>query len=265
MTNHIPLRDRTALATALLVLLPLFAAPSGAAPLSITDGVATLTVDDVHGGMEDFVLAGVDHLWEANYYYRTAAMGLELPLVGPTTSAVTSVLATGATEITVLGATADFDFELVYALSSTGALISTLDLTNTTGGTLGLSLFNYQDWDVGGTWAGDSIGWNGTSVTQSEGGVQLTIAPFQTPDAVEASTYATLLTDLSDGDVDDLVDGSGLPFGPGDGTFALQFDLSLPDGDVATLAYAVPEPSTGALAMLGLAALARSGSHRARC
>jgi uncharacterized protein (TIGR03382 family) len=247
---------RNLLRTALLALLAL---PAAAA--TISDGIATLNVSDTSGAMLNFVTGGTDHLYEGNYYFRTPSMGLEEALVGSGTTSVTSVTVTSPTEITVLGGTADFDFELTYALSGSGILVPSLELTNTTGSQLDLALFSYQDWDVDGSFTDDTVVWDGSRIIQSEI-TPLYITPFQTPDAVEASVYSTLYDELEDGNVDNLTDGAGLPFGPGDGTFVFQFDLSLAPTGTTTIVYAVPEPSSGALATLGLLALAWLGRNR---
>ena len=249
---------RSLLRTALLALLAL---PAAAA--TINDGIATLFVSDASGAMLNYVTGGTDHLYEANYYYRTTAMSLEEVLVGGGTSSVTSVTVTTPTEITVLGSTADFDFTLTYGLDGSGLLVPSIELTNTSGSQLDLSLFSYQDWDLDGSFTGDTVVWNGSQIIQSEI-TPLYITPFQTPDAVEASVYSTLYDQLEDGGVDNLTDGAGLPYGPGDGTFAFQFDLSLAPAASTTIAYAVPEPSSGALATLGLLALAWLGRDRRR-
>ena len=87
-------------------------------------GVATLFVSDATGAMLDFEFGGSDHLYEANYYYRTTSMSLEEVLVGVGTSSVASVTVTSPTEITVDGSTSDFDFTLIYALDGLGMLVN---------------------------------------------------------------------------------------------------------------------------------------------
>jgi hypothetical protein len=239
------------------------AAPAGAA--SVSDGVASITVHDNFGDVTNYVLGGVDHLFEAEYYFRTASMTSEDALTGANSPYVNNVVANALTNsITVTGATADFDFTMVYSLNGAGLMVPTLDITNTSGSALDITLFNYQDWDVNGSAGGDTITWNGSNILVSDGTTQIGVLPFQTPDAVMATGFPTLRNALRNGAVTTLTDGAGLPFGPGDGTFAFEFALSLVADETASLAYAVPEPSTGVLGIMGLAILAWSSRRRRR-
>lgn len=241
-----------------LVLL-LLALPAGA--VRINDGVAALTVSNNSGEMYNYRSGGRDQLYQALYYYRTGGMTQEQVLVGPGTTSVTQVSRTGPTEITVLGSTPTFDYTLIYRLNGNGGLSPSIELTNTSGASLDLTLFSYQDWDVDNSPAGDSITWDGSTMLQSDGATGIAINPAQTPDAVQAAPYATLLNSLDDGGITNL-DGTGLPFGPGDGTFAFQFDLTLLPNQSTSIIYSVPEPSSAALAMLGLVTLAWWGRDR---
>ena len=269
-----PLLTRTRHVLLFLALtLGLLSLPAGAA--TIDDGVATLVVSDTHGGATDYIRDGADHLFQADYYYRTPSMTQEGRMTGFGSSLVSSVVADDvANEITVQGSLSGvFDFTLTYSLSGSGLLVPSLDIVNLdTVNPLDLTLFSYHDWDVDGSFNGDSVSWNGVDMVQSDSTI-LSIRPFTTPDAVEAgpfnppgpsSSNPSIRDRLRDGDVDDLVDGAGLPFGPGDGTFAFQYLLSLAPGATTTIIYSVPEPSTGALAALGLIGLAWVGRDRRR-
>ena len=251
------------------LLASLLALPAGAA--TISDGVASLFVNDTDGGARDYVRGGDDHLFQADYYYRTDSMTQEGRMTGFGTSLVTSVVGDDVADtITVDGSlTGVFDFTLVYRLNGSGLLVPELTITNLdTVNPLNLTLFSYHDWDVDGSFGNDDITWTGTEISQSET-TDLRIRPFQTPDAVEVGPFnppgatPSIRDRLRDGDVDNLVDGAGLPFPTGDGTFAFQFDLTIaPDSD-SIIVYTVPEPSTGALAALGLIGLAWIGRKRA--
>lgn len=257
MTPHLPLRlcrAAVVLATVCCFALPVWSA-------TINDGVTAITVSDTHGGVTDFVTGGSDHLFQADYYFRTGSMSAEDMMTGVNSTYIQSVTASG-NDITVVGSTSEFDFTLVYGLDGSGRMVPTLDITNTSGAQLDLTLFNYQDWDVNGTAGGDTITWNGSLLTVSQGTTDIGITPFSSPDAVEASGWPILRNSLRDGSPTTLTDGAGLPFGPGDGTFAFQFDLSLAAGGSTTIIYTVPEPSTGLLGGLGLAGLAWSSRRR---
>jgi hypothetical protein len=252
---------RIALTAALLALI---AIPAGAAPLSISDGTATVTADDAHGGLSNFVLGGLDHLFEAEYYFRTSGMTRELALTGTTSTLVSSVAATSPTEITVMGSATGFNFTVVYGLNGSGGLLSSLSIQNTSGGSLTIAVFSYYDFDVNNTTGGDSVSWNGFDMIQSQGSTVISVHPTQTPDIMQGANFSSIRTQLRDTGVDNLT-ATGIPAsGGGDRTFAFQFNLVIPLGGGTTLVYAVPEPSTGALAAFGLIGLAWLGRDRRR-
>ena len=240
-----------------VLLLGLGVLPAGAA--TVTDGVATITANDTNGSLTNFVLAGTDNLFQAEYYFRTGSMSAEANLTSSTY--VTSVTPS-VNNITVTGSTAEFDFTLIYGLDGAGRMIPSLDITNTSGAALTVSLFNYQDWDVAGTAGGDTITWNGVDVLITDGATTIQVTPSTTPNAIQASGWPQLRNSLRNGTATTLVDGAGLPFGPGDGTFAFEYDLNLAAGGSTTVIYNVPEPSSGLLGGLGLAGLAWSSRRR---
>jgi hypothetical protein len=254
LRTHLP---RVAAASAALLCL---GSVSGTAA-TISDGIATITVDDADGSLTDFILSGRDHLFEADYYFRTGSMTSEGMLTGVNSTYINSVTASG-NDIMVTGSTSEFDFTLTYHLDGAGNMAPRLDITNTSGSQLDLNLFNYQDWDVNGSAGGDRISWNGSVATVSQGPTDIRVTPFQTPNAVQASGWPTLRNSLRDGSATTLVDGAGLPFGPGDGTFAFEFVLSLASGESTIVTYVVPEPSTGLLGAVGLVILAWSSRRR---
>jgi hypothetical protein len=249
---------RLARAAALLALL---AAPAGAAPLSVSDGTATITADDQHGGLQNFILGGTDHLWEAEYYFRTGGQTFEQVLTGTGSAYVTSVAATSPTEITVMGSATGFTFTLVYRLVGGGRMTSHLALQNTTAGPLTLALFGYYDFDVNGTPSGDSLTWNGFDMLQTQGSTVIQVHPTQTPNVMQGGNYPNIRNELRDGNLDNLT-ATGVPSSGGDRTFAFQWNLVIPTGGGTTFVYTVPEPSTGVLAALGLIALAWWGRDR---
>lgn len=245
------------------LLLCLVAAPAAQA-VTISAGGGTIDVDDGNGALFDHIVDGTDYVWELETYYRSFGMTQEEGLTGGGSSVVTSVSQTAPDTVTILGSATGFDFQLDYVVNG-ASLTSSLLLTNTGVSPLTLSIFGYNDYlfDV---LASDSIGWDGTTMTQSAnnapfGVVQVT--PGSAPDAVEASVFGGLSTELRDTSETNLTDGGGLPF-TGDGTFALQFDLVIPVSGSATLdSFAlVPEPAPGALMAVGLLGLAFAGRRR---
>lgn len=245
----------------LVVALALAAAP--ARSITISDGIASITADNTHGGLTAFVTGGTDHLYQSEYYYRTDAMTQENRLVGFGTAYVTSVSSPDATTITVLGSTPELDFKLDYRLNN-GVLVPEIEITNTTASQYDLSIFNYQDWDVDGSANGDRLAWDGAQMTISQvgNGTEIVVMPVNAPSATQASAYAGLRTSLRNNSITNLTDGAGLPFGPGDATFAFQFDFTLMASEMYKIAYVVPEPPRLGLVAMGLLGLAWAGRRR---
>jgi hypothetical protein len=247
-------------------LLALLAMPAAAAPLSVSDGTATITADDQHGGLYNYVMGGNDHLFEADYYFRVAGQTRENVLTGTTSAYVTSVTATSPTEITVMGTATGFTFTVIYELVGGGRMTSYLALQNTTAGPLSIALFGYYDFDVNGSPTGDSLSWNGFDMIQSQGSTVISVHPVTPPDVRQGGNYPAIRNELRDTNVDNLT-ATGIPSGGGgDRTFAFQWNLVIPTGGGTTFVYTVPEPSSGVLAALGLIALAwwgRDRRHRA--
>ncbi len=131
-------------------------------------------------------------------------------------------------------------------------------LTNTsTAGPQTINLFNYADFDVGGTAGSDSAVFNGVNrmrITDAGGA----FAEFEGvgASAYQVTTFATLRTLLSNGVVDNL-NNTGMPFGPGDWTGAFQWSFNLNPGESVTVIErlsvntAVPTPGAAALLALG--------------
>lgn len=134
-------------------------------------------------------------------------------------------------------------------------------LTNTsTAGPQTVNLFNYADFDVGGTAGSDSAVMTGANLMRitDVGG---SFAEFEGvgASAFQVTGFATLRTLLSNAVVDNL-NNTGLPFGPGDWTGAFQWSFTLNPGESVTvierLSVNTAVPTPGAAALLGLGGLA---------
>jgi hypothetical protein len=134
-------------------------------------------------------------------------------------------------------------------------------ITNTSASPLDFHFFQYADFDIG---AADTATFtNLNAVQQSGGGSQLTetvVTPI--PSHREIAFFPVTLNKLNDGVATTLSDtpAIGTPFGPGNVTWAFQWDVNLQPGatfqiskDKNLHAIGVPEP-TGAMLLLPLAA-----------
>lgn len=164
------------------------------------------------------------------------------------------------------------DFTLVYTITDLGGnsatLVASLTALNNSGRAMDLNLFNYVDYDVGGSFGNDSATLLGPAPN-----ARMRITDGGGPDfteflgvgfpAWEVDTWANVSGRLADGFINNY-SNTGLPFGPADWTGAYQWRIrQLRAGQSVTVVEglsintgAVPEPAT--LLALGpaLAALA---------
>ena len=266
-TNSCAVLRQALLGSLLATCLLLWAGAPSAQALTISDGVGSITVSDGTGGLTDFTVNGANDLFEIRYFYRTSAMSQEIPIVGRFAGpAVSSVSQTAPDTITVLGSVTEFDYQLDYVLLGDSLSLSlTVDETN--GLPLSLSLFSYQDWDVDGPGGGDFLAWDGTVMTVSDPPLTRTIDVTTTTaaDATEAANWPALQNAFQDAGVTNLTDGAGLPFGPGDASFAFQYDRVIAANGSTTIDMefaVIPEPDSGRLIALGLLGLGLARKRR---
>src|SRR5699024_6276990 len=137
--------------------------------------------------------------------------------------------------------------------------------TAVTGPAVNLSFFNYFDFDVAGTSAGDSATLMSDNpalrmrIVDTNG----SIAEARALDAsaYQVGSFSNVRNLLTNANADNL-NNTGLPFGPGDFTGAVQWDVLLNPGNTITLQSSfllnpVPEPATMTALALGAVALLR--------
>ncbi len=271
-----------ALAAAVLA----FAAPAvEAVPFALADGNATVTVEpDLQEGVSAFNVAGISHVREQWYWLRVGAAGGETSLDqldrGPATLTDTNM--SGSADrfaATFTDPDQRFSAELTVTLAggpfggpSDGAqasLSTELLLTNTSGGDLDLTLFQYTDVDLFNTPGDDLAVFAGTpadaiSVIDSTD-LGRYDADFTPADAVEAALFGPLLASLNDGSASAL---AGTVLANGDVTHAQGWRTVLADGGTFLMrqtqqitVFPVPEPSLPAL-VAAAAPLLWAGNRR---
>lgn len=140
-------------------------------------------------------------------------------------------------------------------------MIETIVITNTGAQQLNISFFQYSDFDLAGTVQDQSVqiagGPHNTAQQSDINGFTLNETVVTPPPThYQVATFPTILGMLNDGVVDNLNDTAG-PIGPGDLTWAFQWDFSIAPGASITISKdksIVPTP--GSFALLGLAGLA---------
>ena len=266
-------------------LLWLLCAPRDASAYVMLDGNARAGLDSwafsgnsVDSSQLSFDAGVTDHVYEVYGYLGNAGSVVrvtpanfdELVPIGGAGSTASSQLVLNAAGAAALGLAAgditlDYGFEIRDA---TRSLIWDVGVTNAGLATLDLVFYAYFDLDLEGTFGNDLAtgGIGGFRVADGATGFDLSaglstaaghyqVASFPNVQVALDAMQGTGATDLPD---------TGSPFGPGDFTGALQFDLSIAPGGSQGLANAlIPEPATVIQLGLGLFGLAFAGRKRA--
>jgi hypothetical protein len=256
---------------------------SQAAIITLVDNNSVAQVDNgSSAGMFNWSVDGQNQLAQQWFWYRVG----NNPEASINTISAPTITTPNARTLYTTYNNGAFSVEVDYSL--TGGLAGSghsdigesIRINNLTATPLDFHFFQYSDFDLGGTPGGQTVqlgrdlsGTHFNEALQTGPGAildeSITVAA---PGANhgEAAFFNSTLVKLNNGVPDTLNDNAG-PVGPGDATWALQWDLVIAPGGSALiskdkyiqLAAAVPEPSTLALISVGLAGLARRRRHTA--
>ena len=220
--------------------------------------------------MNNWTVDGGNQLNQQWFWYRIGN-GLAAPIntigaVAFTTTGTDKLAATYSS-----GALPGFSLKIEYVLSggaiNSGAsqILETIMVNNTTGGSLDFHLFQYSDFNLGGTAGGDSVqiyssGTGYDYVSQSDGVTEIG-ETITLPEAsrAEARLYDTTRNNLN------TVPGynldNNLATGPGDATWSLQWDPTILNNtsfevfkNKSLSVTPIPEPAMVSILTLGLGA-----------
>ncbi len=237
--------------------------------LSHGSSTATYTPTSI-GGMTDWNVGGADHLTSQAFWVRAAGDTRETSLAEIHSS---SSQTTADSVTSVFSVSGLYSINISYQLTSLSAdkaqILESITIRNNSTSDLGLSFFQYNNFDLAHNLSGDyvrilrdSLTGGPTMAQQIElgfGGISEEATVQNNPPSVLAETayYATIYTKLVDSDVDDLNNMTGT-VGPGNVEFAFEWSYTLGAGATETISKiktldvtVIPEPSIASLALLG--------------
>ncbi len=214
---------------------------------------------------------GTDHLFQQAFWYRVgntaeqSVHSLPIAVEGATDTNFDGNDDTLFVRYNGQGFDITVRYSLDGGLPGSGAsdMGEQISISNLGPSSLDFHFFQYVDFDLLGTFGGDSaVFTNLNTVRQYEGAIRLTetvVTPV--PSHREINSFPITLDNLTDGLPTTLSDtpAIGTVFGPGDVTWAFQWDVMIPPNSTFQIskdknlsAGVIPEPAT--LALLSLAA-----------
>ncbi len=252
---------------AVLVGALMVSSASGAFTLEDRNSSASFEVEG--DGQYGWLVDGVDQLYNQSFWWRVGLTGGEAPvsalgLVGAGVSDSNPFSDPRPDVLAALYREADdqFEIEVSYKLrgglagSRTADLAETIVIRNLTASPLDFHFFQYVDFDLDAGADGDTVWFlNDNTVMQASGAISVSetvVIPTATRRQVDF--FANTVTSLLDDEPTDLNNDMG-PLGPGDVTWAFQWDFVLvPHGSliISKDKLITPEPTTLALLGCGL-------------
>lgn len=249
------------------------------------NATAGINTTNAGAGVVSWSVDGVNNLNFQGLYYRVGAGGPEATVqsISSTPTVSFTQIPNVLSMLDVTYANASFSVRTLFQLtggtagSGTANLSETITVQNLSGAPLDFHLFQYSDFNLGGLAGGqtaqflfDSLG-QPYKVTQTGGFRSITETVNANTAAVghyQAGLGNLILASLTDGGPTTLSDTTTA--GPGDATFAYQWDSVLAANGTLTISklmtISVPEPTIASLLFvtLGAMALGRSGKKTDR-
>jgi len=237
--------------------------------ITLTNGNSRVDIDPYNQmGMNTWYVDGQNQLYQQWFWYRVGSN----PEQSIHTIGNPAIVQNSASQVTSTYTGAGFTLTINYGLlgGSGGSGLSTVNelitINNTSSSPLDFHFFQYSDYNLGG------VDQDTVQIQSGFGYAQVSSGPFLrlgetvlSPAANngEVAPYNQTLLKLTDGVADNL-NGSLGPNGPGDFTFAFQWDTVIAEGGSFQISKVksldvgpVPEPSSVALTLLGAGLLLR--------
>lgn len=220
--------------------------------------------DTPREGLMDWVdPLGRDHIWEGSWWGRDNSGYGEGPLSSLTLESWSNP-APNQISMRYTEPGSNLYVDLWYGLTGSGLASSISEramLTNANNNPINLSIFEYADFDLTDTDNNDNAFGNVFGITQYDNWSRVSVIPVSSiPNHFQIASFSSLVDSLSDAS-STILNDSGSPYGPGDATFAFQWDFTLAPGETYTIEKiktltTTPEPVSCALFLFGGGALA---------
>lgn len=242
-----------------------FAVPAGATVITLADRNSTAVIDTgSSAGMYSWVVDDVEHIFQQWFWYRIGDTGEEFPVNSLTLYDENVIDTNGIVDphddnLSIRYGTKDtLWLDIEYSLSG-GApgshasdIMETITIQNNSGTTLDFHFFQYTDFNLNENANNDVVVMEDRYRVSQSGGLWVASETVVSPEAdyIEANYYnatnATLIK-LNDGFATVLNDVPTA--GPGNVTWAFQWDLTVASGDTEIITkdkrlYLIPEPLT---------------------
>jgi hypothetical protein len=218
-------------------------------------------------GMVDWIVDGVDQMFQQWFWFRVGPSGGENAL--DTLGAPTVTTSARTAELSYAGGGLLVDVFYLLTGGNPGTHVSdiaeTISVENTSTAPIDFHFFQYTDLDLNGTAGGDSLRFTNPNAVQQVDSIMQFSETVVTPPPShhEGDFFPVTLAELSDGSATTLSDlpPIGTLIGPGDVTWAYQWDVTVLPGDTFIISkdkqvnLGVPEASSlVSWSLIGLAA-----------
>ena len=268
----------------LTVFVSLFCVATAQGALhTLTDLNSTTVIDDgSSAGMSSWTVDGTDHVSQQWFWYRIGDTGPESSLetldATPLASLTNADFDPGNETLNLRYEDSDLRIDVSFALhggaSGSGAsdIAEVVTITNLTDNPVpGVHLFQYVDFDLSGAPGGDTAwiatGGGATSAWQTGGGGWVNETPVTSPSRYEVAFFSATRDKLTDVVNADILNNVAGPVGPGNVTWAFQWDFDLEASGDPNSSWqlskdkriVIPEPATLVVLIIGglLSLLAR--------
>jgi len=264
-TGYLSERIRTLCSSMLALASVAIVLPSQAQILTLTDAGSIAQINTgSQAGMYNWSVGGMNQLQQQWFWYRIGTAGPEQSI---NTISAPTITQTTPNQANVLYGNSVFSVDVSYVLTGNTAssgLNESIRIINKTASNLDLHFFQYLDFNLLGQTTNQSVVLNASAARATQTFLSGRASEVATPNANhrEAALFGLTLSSLNDVNPTTLNDN--LMAGPGDVTFAFQWDFTIAAGGSQLISkiVTVPEPSAIVLMALGLVAftLRRAGA-----